>query len=427
MKNSYKFVAPNINKLLHCLGSNFINSSKPSKELSEAIDELFDSVKYIKPLKDNNEIKTIWIRVPRGDILDFGDYKEALEDEEVSNYDEYLQLWKEEYPDEFEWYHVIFSEYKNFKGVSVNNNLIINAEMGLPSEDNNYNDEITIWLIKLLIMAINEIMIFIKNNKYKELINKEVPYKHRKGVIKRKFLWEIDNKEKADTFIGLSEETYKKFCNYIENGENSIERISRIENFTARDFFTACAIGYKACSYEGTDLPIIDQYLKHADGRDEGLTGRRFDCGGDGINLDDSEAWNKWYNDRSHSGGHPWEVCRGGNSTHVSLYVSNYNRNEMKGYYFVVSGKSFGRAVETVNFYVAIKESGYPIVIDDGDAILARLKATDYVGIVPHMVSTRYCESLFDEKYGTILDFMHVYDDDIAKFGDKIEWLELES
>ena len=59
--------------------------------------------------------------------------------------------------------------------------------------------------------------------------------------------------------------------------------------------------------------------------------------------------------------------------------------------------------------------------------MLARYKATDYVGIVPHLVPTRYCESLFDKKYGTILDFMYVYDDDLEKFGDKIEWIELET
>lgn len=425
MRINNKFVAPNFDRLICCFDNHYRNSSKPSTELSEAIDKLFDLVKNIKPLKDNDEIKMVWIRVPRGDISDFGDYQEMLEYEEVSNYDEYLQLWKERYPNEFEWYRVVFSEYKNFKAASINNNTIINAEMGSPTENKDCYDEFAIGLIKLLIIAINDIMNFIKSNKYIELINREVPYKYRKGVIKRKLLWEINSEEKKDTFNGLSEETYKKFCNYIENGENSTERIGRIGNFTARDFFTACAIGYRACSYDGTDLPIIDQYLKHADGRDGGLTGRKYDCIGNGVDLDDSEAWNKWYNDRTHFGGHPWEVCRGGNSTHVSLYVSDYNKDNRKGYYFVVAGKSFGRAAETVNFYVAIKEAGYPIVIEDGDAMLARYKATDYVGIVPHLVPTRYCESLFDKKYGTILDFMHVYDDDLEKFGDKIEWIEL--
>ena len=130
MRINNKFVATNFDRLICCFDNHYRNPSKPSKELSEAIDELFDLVKNIKPLKDNDEIKMVWIRVPRGDISDFGDYKEMLEDEEVSNYDEYLQLWKERYPNEFEWYRVVFSEYKNFKAASINNNTIINAEMG---------------------------------------------------------------------------------------------------------------------------------------------------------------------------------------------------------------------------------------------------------------------------------------------------------
>ena len=30
---------------------------------------------------------------------------------------------------------------------------------------------------------------------------------------------------------------------------------------------------------------------------------------------------------------------------------------------------------------------------------------------------------MFPKRLGTILDFMHVYDEDMANFGDKIEWL----
>ena len=45
------------------------------------------------------------------------------------------------------------------------------------------------------------------------------------------------------------------------------------------------------------------------------------------------------------------------------------------------------------------------------------------IGIVPENSATRYCESRFPEKYGTILDFMHVDEEDMENFGDKIEWL----
>ena len=45
------------------------------------------------------------------------------------------------------------------------------------------------------------------------------------------------------------------------------------------------------------------------------------------------------------------------------------------------------------------------------------------IGVVPRDVIPVYCESMFPKSYGIILDFMHVRDEDIAAFGDKIEWL----
>ncbi|WP_275052112.1 hypothetical protein [Collinsella intestinalis] len=30
---------------------------------------------------------------------------------------------------------------------------------------------------------------------------------------------------------------------------------------------------------------------------------------------------------------------------------------------------------------------------------------------------------MFPKRLGTVLDFMHIYDEDMAIFGDKIEWL----
>ena len=33
---------------------------------------------------------------------------------------------------------------------------------------------------------------------------------------------------------------------------------------------------------------------------------------------------------------------------------------------------------------------------------------------------------MFPEKYGRVIDFMHVYDEDLAEYGDAIEWLPME-
>ena len=87
------------------------------------------------------------------------------------------------------------------------------------------------------------------------------------------------------------------------------------------------------------------------------------------------------------------------------------------GYYYVVAGKAWNRAVEAVYYYVALKRAGLPVVLRDARAILARFKGEDLIGVVPRDVIPVYCESMFPKSYGTILDFMHVCDEDIAAFG----------
>ena len=180
----------------------------------------------------------------------------------------------------------------------------------------------------------------------------------------------------------------------------------------------------------------------HADRRDEGLTGKGdiIHRGNSGIDLNSPVAWDAWYHHREIHGGHPWEVCRGGNSTHVDLFVldsrqeadwdlhlGKITREEAEriqkegGYYFAVAGAAWNRSVEAVNFYVAIHDAGLPVVLRKAEAILARFRGEDIVGIVPHDITPRYCEGMFPEKYGTILDFIHVYDGDLWR--DQIEWL----
>lgn len=54
---------------------------------------------------------------------------------------------------------------------------------------------------------------------------------------------------------------------------------------------------------------------------------------------------------------------------------------------------------------------------------LSRVSRGDLIGVVPRDVIPVYCESMVPKSFGTILDFMHVCDEDMAAFGDKIEWL----
>lgn len=50
--------------------------------------------------------------------------------------------------------------------------------------------------------------------------------------------------------------------------------------------------------------------------------------------------------------------------------------------------------------------------LHDADEILARYEGTDYIGIVPHRTIPKYCEDMFPDEYGRVIDFMHFYSDE---------------
>ena len=149
------------------------------------------------------------------------------------------------------------------------------------------------------------------------------------------------------------------------------------------------------------------------------------------------ENFEKWYFG-SHGGGHPWEVVPGGNSTHMDLFVrhdkhtlewkvrlGNMTQEEADhhpvGFYYQITGKH--RPMESVNFYLALHDAELPVLISDAKEILARFDASDYIGIVPHAVIPKYCENMFPKEYGRVIDFMHVYKEDLVKYKDDIIWL----
>ena len=369
------------------------------------MDPLFEMLRDLAPLRKNNEAKAIWITIPRGSIEDFGSYEDMLEWGDVKNREEYEQYWLEEYPDPVCWYELVIAEafHKDgsrwFRAIHFGDKPIINAHFDYDDDEKTgftNREEAAIALCSLLMEAAGESMQKLKEGTYNEFVKTHLPYSFKTGVIPRAVLWEREPEWKESDLEGLPAETISEFRALLNSGIN---------------------------------------------GRDEGLSGRGHGLNaGPGIDFDDPAAWDEWYFHREQHGGHPWEVCRGGNSTHVDLYVMHDRRDldfkyrageisedeyqeriRSSGYFFLIGGKH--RAAEAVRFYTALSAAGLPVLLSDAEDIMTRFDGTGYVGIVPHSVPTRYCEELFPEKYGDIIDFMHVYREEMEKFGDAIEWL----
>ncbi len=177
----------------------------------------------------------------------------------------------------------------------------------------------------------------------------------------------------------------------------------RLPSVTANEFYHFCALGYRAMGYTGTEKSEKEQYALHADGRDEGLSE---------LDGDSPEAFARWLKERPRTG-HPWEVCRGGNSTHIDCIV----HRDAHGYYLVVAGLAETRTIEAVRFFLALHRAGVPVCIRNAEELKARLTGAESIGIVPEGVFPAYCHARFPGE--DIVDFMNLpreHQDELAKY-----------
>lgn len=258
-------------------------------------------------------------------------------------------------------------------------------------------------LLEKLENTIQEHVKWIREGKYKEEVIDQIPYFMKTGTINRADYWRIiTGKHKNAPFEDFQFPDRERFIKLAET-EDLSDTKERIYGMSANIFFECCYAGYKKNpkEYKNVEnMTPIKAYKRFADGRDEGLT--------EIENMNSTEAWNNWYENRP-QGGHPWEVGAGGNSTHLDLFV--YKERDDEGYYFIVAGRAVGRFVEAINFYLAIRDLGYPVVLRDADLFLKRLKGEETIGVVPNGTIPRYCESMFPEE--EIHAFMNLYDDEL--------------
>lgn len=149
----------------------------------------------------------------------------------------------------------------------------------------------------------------VEDGSYPKLVERNLPVWHRTGTVLRRDLWKVFPEWKEKFFQNISRQEVDEFL--ASAAGYPLEANRRLPSMTANDFYHACALGYRAMGYAGTEKPDKEQYLLHADGRDEGLSK---------LDGNSPDAFDRWLKERPRIG-HPWEVCRGGNSTHIDCIV----------------------------------------------------------------------------------------------------------
>jgi hypothetical protein len=96
----------------------------------------------------------------------------------------------------------------------------------------------------------------------------------------------------------------------------------------------------------------------------------------------------KWLASPEWQGTHPWEVRRGGNTTHISLGAFA----EGGGVRLALAGSATTRAAETIKMALTLWRAGIQFILHDADLHLFRVKGEDWIGLYPdsYGLSGRY-------------------------------------
>ena len=247
--------------------------------------------------------------------------------------------------------------------------------------------------------------------------NKQVwqsyPLNRRYGIVCNSLVrTSLSSMHRMDQELGKAKT--KKFINLVEQGNIRDYHDATLPSMTANDYFAYCKIAYlsgqRKDDHIDEKLSGRQMYELYADGRDEGL----LEIAGD--SKEEFADWIDGKHPQKTIGGHPWEIKRGGNTTHIDLSVSR-PRYSKEGFVVHLRGRSFNRLKETICMFLGIHKAGLPITIDDPEGIRKRLLGQDNIGIVPHFHSLHRANQHFHE-HDSVYDVM--YYDDLGRYKSRI-------
>lgn len=390
-----------------------------NSDIYQSLKNIYAVLSCVKPVGDD-ELRETWLEVDRGPIEAFGNFEEYKDGGEVETREDFEQLWKDYYPESTKWYKFQTAKYEDNLYFYFGGKLLWTVKENEFREEDattgwnlEYYERFAGWLFEKIT---NETEKLKKDaDAYNSYIQQNLSWSKRLGKIRRKDFWEIMGSETIRPDLKLGNELIEKLKMAVTRTKEN--QFPLLPEMTANLYFRVCEIGYDANGYFKNSAEILsprDKYLSFADGRDAGLRD---------IDGDSPEAFNEWYNSGSRMGAHPWEICRGGNSTHISLYVLKKDGK----WIFGLAGSSIVRVEETVRMAVAFYENKIPFELRDADEIVRMVTGEDFIGIVPDTVFPRYCHSLFPEE-DRIIDFMNLDSDKeiVPSVVEKAQWYPLE-
>ncbi len=408
-----KILSPEIDLLIQSV-RNVREAGSTAPDLFESVRESRALLEKIKPVIDGRDsIWSLWIRTERGQLHDFGDYDEYRDAGDVESREDFESLWRMEYPDEVQWRRLRAVHYDNRLFFYLDRTLDFNVDLASgmfyqldPAQDD--ARRLVIWLLQAMRDEVHKFLL--DPVAYNRDVERNLPLCKRFGRVRRRDLWSASSEViRLDDEIGA--EGLGRFRRLILD----LDENATIDRMTLSAFLSYCRICYEANDYEQLESSMTprEMYRAMADNRDEGLLD---------LPSDDPSAFTRWYRERQ-GGGHPFEICRGGNRTHISLYVLEHG----DGWQLRLAGFSTARAVETARMAIALSEHGVAFMLEFPEEMLRMLSGEDFLGIVPEDIPVGYNHGDFP-KEDHIHSYLHLYviEDTCESLPGSITWYPLD-
>ncbi len=233
---------------------------------------------------------------------------------------------------------------------------------------------------------------------YRETL-KNLPLDMRYGILPKSVVWRYyPDWYRVD--IALGKMKTARFAADVRAGKFRSDYAGHHREMSLALFMKYCKVAYTANlkRFKGViekDMSGMEMYQRFADGRHEGLIE---------LPLESADAFKQWYHS-NRGGGHPWEVYRGGNTTHIDLGVTE----KASGWSIFLRGSSTSRMAETIRIALALVKEGLPVEIHDAEELRSRLLGMDNMGIIPKFIINHRASQNFD-KGDQVHDCAHLDD-----------------
>jgi len=252
---------------------------------------------------------------------------------------------------------------------------------------------------------------WIKTNKHVQV---EYPLNYRYGIVPNSLIRaSLPGIYRLDKELGKAKT--RKIVHLVEDGFFMKPANTELPSMTAKGYFNYCKIAYIAGKRKSDvidkSLSGREMYIRYADGRHEGLLD---------IDEDSEREFAGWLDGKPQyrkSGGHPFEIKRGGNTTHINLSVTRPSLYKKEGFKVELRGESISRMVETLKMFLAIQEAKLPITIANPENVRKRLLVLDNIGIVPSYDSLHRANQYYT-KAQDVFDVL--YYDDLGRYKRRI-------